>query len=165
VRQPAAAQVFKQVSSPFSAIYSLGDIPVNRPSKITRRQFLHLARFGLGGLTVTSLLSACGLSFDPEINGPLVPTTSPASRLATPSSTGELVEINLRAARASIDILSGGETRVWQYQGSLLQGPPTSLQTLPDSYLGPILRLRRGQTLKVHFENQIDEPSTIHWHG
>jgi blue copper oxidase len=36
---------------------------------------------------------------------------------------------------------------------------------LLDSYLGPIWRLRRGQTLKVHFENQIDEPSTIHWHG
>jgi FtsP/CotA-like multicopper oxidase with cupredoxin domain len=135
---------------------------VNRPSKITRRQFLHLAGFGLGGLTVTSLLSACGLSIDPEIIGPLVPT---ASRLATPSSTGELVEISLRAARGSYDILPDGATRVWQYQGSLLQGPPTSLKTLPDSYLGPILRLRRGQTLRVQFENQINEPSIIHWHG
>lgn len=138
---------------------------MNRASNLTRRQFLHLAGLGLGGLTVTSLLSACGLSIDPEIIGTLGPTASPASRLATPSSTGELVEISLRAARASYDILPGGETRVWQYQGSLLQGPPTSLQTLPDSYLGPVLRLRRGQTLRVHFENQINEPSIIHWHG
>jgi len=138
---------------------------VNRPSKINRRQFLHLAGLGLGGLTVTSLLSACGLSIDPETIGPLVPTASPASRLATPSSTGELVEISLRAARASYDILPDGATRVWQYQGSLLQGPPTSLQTLPDSYLGPILRLRRGQTLRAQFENQINEPSIVHWHG
>jgi FtsP/CotA-like multicopper oxidase with cupredoxin domain len=88
-----------------------------------------------------------------------------APGLATPSSTGELVEISVRAARASYDILPGGETRVWQYQGSLLKGPPDSLQTLPDSYLGPILHLRRGQTLKVHFDNQINEPSVVHWHG
>ena len=58
-----------------------------------------------------------------------------------------------------------GRRAVWQYQGRLLQGPPNTLQTLPDSDLGPILRLRRGQMLKVHFENQINEPSTIHWHG
>jgi FtsP/CotA-like multicopper oxidase with cupredoxin domain len=119
----------------------------------------------LGGLTVTSLLSACGLSIDPETIGTLVPTASPASRLATPSSTGELVEISLRAAPARFDILPGGATRVWQYQASLLQGRVASLQTLPDSYLGPILRLHRGQTLRVQFENQINEPTIVHWHG
>jgi len=138
---------------------------VNRPSNLTRREVLRLSGLGLGGLAVSSLLSACGLSLEPETLVPLDSTAAPASGLATPSSTGELVEISLRAARASYDILPGGETRVWQYQGSLMQGPPASLQTLPDSYLGPILRLRRGQTLKVHFENQINEPSIIHWHG
>ena len=138
---------------------------MNRASNLTRRQFLHLSGLGLGGLAVTSLLSACGVSLEPGTIAPLGSTAAPASVLATPSSTGELVEISLQAARASYDTLPGGETRVWQYQGSLLQGPPTSLQTLPDSYLGPILRLRRGQTLKVHFENQINEPSIIHWHG
>ena len=138
---------------------------MNRASNLTRRQFLHLSGLGLGGLAVTSLLSACGVSLEPETIAPLGSTAAPASGLATPPSTGELVEISLRAARASYDILPGGATRVWQYQGSLLQGPPSSLQTLPDSYLGPILRLRRGQMLKVHFENQINEPSIVHWHG
>lgn len=138
---------------------------MNSSPKITRRQFLHLAGLGLGGLTVSSLLSACGVSIEPETIAPLGSTAAPATGLATPSSTGELVEISLQAARASYDILPGGETRVWQYQANLLQGLPASLQVLPGSYLGPILRLRRGQTLRVNFENQIKEPSSIHWHG
>jgi len=138
---------------------------VNPPSKITRRQFLHLSGLGLGGLTVTSLLFACGLSLDPETIHALVSTAAPAPSTATQPSIGELVEINLRAAPARFNILPGGETRVWQYQASLLQGQPTSLQTLPDSYLGPILRLRRGQTLRVQFENRINEPTIVHWHG
>jgi FtsP/CotA-like multicopper oxidase with cupredoxin domain len=136
---------------------------VKQASNLTRREVLRLSGLGLGGLAVSSLLSACGLSLEAD---PLKPMGSRVvHEQATPSSTGELVEISLLAARASYDILPGGATRAWQYQGSLLQGPPASLQTLPDSYLGPILRLRRGQTLKVHFDNQIDEPSTIHWHG
>jgi FtsP/CotA-like multicopper oxidase with cupredoxin domain len=76
-----------------------------------------------------------------------------------------LVEISLVAGSASFNILPGGETRTWQYHANLLQGPSASLQTLPDSYLGPILRLRRGQTLRVKFENQINEPTVVHWHG
>ena len=136
---------------------------MNRPSNLTRREFLRLSGLGLGGLAVSSLLSACGLSIEPDTLVPLDATAAPG--LATPSSTGELVEISLRAARASYDILPGGATRVWQYQGSLLHGSPNTLQTLPDSYLGPILRLRRGQMLRVQFENLINEPSIIHWHG
>lgn len=138
---------------------------MNPHSKISRRQFLHLTGFSLGGLAATSLLSACGFSFDPETIDPYASSTPPAPGLASQAATGELVEISLQAARARFDILPGGETRVWQYQANLLQGPPASLQALPGNYLGPILRLRRGQTLRVQFENQINEPTSVHWHG
>lgn len=30
---------------------------------------------------------------------------------------------------------------------------------------GPVLRARRGETLKVHFVNQLDRPTAVHWHG
>ena len=126
---------------------------------------MHLSGLGLGGLAVTSLLSACGLSLDTVTINPSVSSAGPAPTTATQPTIGELVEINLRAASARFDILPGGQTRVWQYQARLLQGAPASLQTLPDSYLGPILRLRRRQTLRVHFENQINEPTIVHWHG
>lgn len=47
----------------------------------------------------------------------------------------------------------------------MLKGDPTSVQALPDSYLGPILRLRRGQKVRIDFVNRLDQPSTVHWHG
>ena len=34
-----------------------------------------------------------------------------------------------------------------------------------DSTLGPTFRVRRGQRLRVDFENALDEPSIVHWHG
>jgi FtsP/CotA-like multicopper oxidase with cupredoxin domain len=32
-------------------------------------------------------------------------------------------------------------------------------------YPGPLLRVAKGATVLVRFENQLDQPSTIHWHG
>ena len=47
----------------------------------------------------------------------------------------------------------------------MLAGDPASVVTLPGSYLGPILRVRRGQRVRVHFTNDLPEPSIVHWHG
>ncbi|HEU0200368.1 MAG TPA: multicopper oxidase domain-containing protein, partial [Burkholderiaceae bacterium] len=33
------------------------------------------------------------------------------------------------------------------------------------SYLGPVLDLRRGERVRIHFLNRTGEPSTVHWHG
>ncbi len=30
---------------------------------------------------------------------------------------------------------------------------------------GPLIRLREGQTVRLHVDNQLDEDSSIHWHG
>jgi len=30
---------------------------------------------------------------------------------------------------------------------------------------GPLIRLREGQTVRLHVENALDEPTSIHWHG
>ncbi|HEX7325005.1 MAG TPA: multicopper oxidase family protein, partial [Rhodanobacteraceae bacterium] len=56
-------------------------------------------------------------------------------------------------------------TRVWSYQARVLAGQPTCVQTWPGAYLGPILHLRRGQTVRVDFINHIGEPSIVNWHG
>jgi FtsP/CotA-like multicopper oxidase with cupredoxin domain len=32
-------------------------------------------------------------------------------------------------------------------------------------YPGPLIRARRGATLIVQFENRIEQPSSVHWHG
>ncbi|MEP0943685.1 MAG: multicopper oxidase domain-containing protein [Rhizobiaceae bacterium] len=34
-----------------------------------------------------------------------------------------------------------------------------------NNYLGPLLRVKQGQTLPIEVSNRIDETSTLHWHG
>jgi FtsP/CotA-like multicopper oxidase with cupredoxin domain len=54
---------------------------------------------------------------------------------------------------------------VWTYRGTVLKGDPAALQPLPGSHLGPILRVRRGQRVRIRFANDLPEPSIVHWHG
>jgi FtsP/CotA-like multicopper oxidase with cupredoxin domain len=75
------------------------------------------------------------------------------------------VELALRAGPGDARILPGAATRVWRFTGEVLKGPPQSLQAIPDSYLGPILRLRKGQKVRIRFANALPEPSIVHWHG
>ena len=54
---------------------------------------------------------------------------------------------------------------MWRFTGRVIKGPADSLQTLPGSYLGPVIRVRRGQRVRVRFANQLGEDSIVHWHG
>jgi len=75
------------------------------------------------------------------------------------------IEIELTARPTKVSILPGQATRVWSYQAQLLNGPKDVVQNLDDTYLGPIFRLQRGQKVRVHFRNEINEKSIVHWHG
>src|SRR5687768_3289776 len=84
-----------------------------------------------------------------------------------PSASGFVpdVELVLTAAPDEVSVLSGAPTRVWRFTGKVLKGPADTLQSLPGSYLGPVIRLRRGQKVRIRFANRLDEDSIIHWHG
>lgn len=75
------------------------------------------------------------------------------------------VELELRAAPSTAALRPGAPTRVWQYSGRVLRGPQTALQAIPGSYLGPVLRVRTGQRIRVHFANDLPEKTIVHWHG
>jgi blue copper oxidase len=75
------------------------------------------------------------------------------------------VEFILVAAPDEVAVLPGAPTRVWRFTGRLLSGPADTLEALPGSYLGPVIRLRRGQHVRIHFANELDEDSIVHWHG
>jgi FtsP/CotA-like multicopper oxidase with cupredoxin domain len=75
------------------------------------------------------------------------------------------VELELRAAPATVSIFPGAPTHVWSYSGRLIKGPPATLQTIEGSYLGPILRFRTGQRVRINFKNDLPEDTIIHWHG
>lgn len=48
---------------------------------------------------------------------------------------------------------------------SFLPGQPAATYGYNGPFLGPALRLRRGQRVNINFTNQLPEPTTLHWHG
>ena len=61
-----------------------------------------------------------------------------------------VVEINLDARIAPVEIAPGQTVDAWTYGGRVP---------------GPLIRLRVGDRLIVHFTNTLPEPTTVHWHG
>ena len=45
------------------------------------------------------------------------------------------------------------------------KGVNTPTLGLNQSYLGPVLRAKRGDTVSIKVENHINEVTTVHWHG
>ena len=84
----------------------------------------------------------------------------------TVGSEGEAnIVIALKATRSEVSILPGKSTPVWAYQGEVLRGDPSVLTSLPDSYLGPTLRVKKGERIRIEFTNDLPEPTVTHWHG
>ncbi len=92
-----------------------------------------------------------------------LPTNDPSSNNATTFTPD--VELKLIASLDEKTILPGAKTVTWSYQGELLKGDASTLVNLPDSYLGPILRLRKGRKVRIHLQNELPEETIIHWHG
>lgn len=75
------------------------------------------------------------------------------------------VEIELTAKPARAQILPGRQTDVWQFTGRVIKGPASTLQPIAGSYLGPTIRLQRGQKVRITFANRLPDSSIVHWHG
>lgn len=75
------------------------------------------------------------------------------------------VELALAAEPGEARVLAGAPTQVWRYTGQVIKGPPQALQPVADSWLGPTLRLQRGQRVRIRFSNRLPNPSIVHWHG
>lgn len=81
------------------------------------------------------------------------------------ASAGIDVHIELRAVQDQVAIRAGAPTRVWRYQGKLLRGDAGALEAWAGNYLGPIIRVRRGQRVRIDLINELPESTIIHWHG
>jgi FtsP/CotA-like multicopper oxidase with cupredoxin domain len=76
------------------------------------------------------------------------------------------LETELKAMQTTVPIFAGAQTTAWRYEAVLLKGAPSSVQMLPYSYIGPIIRSRRGQNMRVVFHNDLPgQLSIVHWHG
>lgn len=78
------------------------------------------------------------------------------------------VELALMATRAEVQLMAGKPTRVFTYQAQVLKGSAESAVALPNSPLGPVIRVKQGQKVRINFTNSLpgkDDASVIHWHG
>jgi blue copper oxidase len=121
----------------------------------SRRRFI--VRTGVGFLAAASMPSWLRAM---EMQG----MSKSAPNRASPSFKPD-VELELVARQGAVSILPGGATRVQQYAAKLLSGPKDTLTDLPGSYLGPIIRFQKGQKVRIHFRNDLMEPTITHWHG
>jgi len=66
------------------------------------------------------------------------------------SQVSGVVEFNLTAAPARLALVPGKPTEAWAYNG-----------TVP----GPTIELHEGDSVIIHFRNELPQPTTVHWHG
>lgn len=66
------------------------------------------------------------------------------------STVPHVVEVELTAAPARLALLPGTMTHAFAYNGHVP---------------GPTLEVREGDSVIVHFHNELPEPTTVHWHG
>ena len=111
-----------------------------------------------GGLRILSVASALlalgaltgqapGADAHPGASG--VPLAEPPVLENLADEPG-LVEVELTAAPERLSLRPGTEIEVLAYNGSIP---------------GPTLEIREGDRVRVHFRNELDEPTTVHWHG
>jgi len=120
---------------------------------INRRKFLTLAGSGAMALIGNSIMPAPIKSFA-------------LSNQTTQTDTEVDLVIKMRSMPGKVPIFSGPKTDVWKYSAEVLKGNPKSITNMGDeSYLGPIIRAKKGQRIRIHFHNKLRAKSIIHWHG
>jgi blue copper oxidase len=120
-----------------------------KSNNLNRRDFLYQAGLSSAAFSMIAVLNSC----------------SPSTEESTLQTGPVDVEFSLTAAFDNIQIFPGKKTDVWRYRGEVLSGSSESIHHLPNSYLGPVIRLKQGQKVRIHFYNELTEPSIIHWHG
>ena len=109
-------------------------------TSLTRRQALMLSGSAAAGLAVGGLPRwAHGA---PSVASPL-----PIPQLIE-ARNGEPVTLSLQKTRHRFG-----------------PGPAVPSQGISSSYLGPVVRVRSGDTIPFRVENNLDEETTLHWHG
>ena len=62
----------------------------------------------------------------------------------------KIAEFTLNVKKSTMEFFPGTKTNTYGYNGD---------------YLGPVLRVNRGDEVRIKVDNQLDEPTTVHWHG
>ena len=115
--------------------------------KQSRRSFIKSAGAGLLLPLSTPLLAK---TLSKELVKPTSKNTFAVPTLDTGVREGNKVNFNLLAQTGRTEFFKGKKT----FTAGLNQ-----------SYLGPVLRAKRGDTVSINVKNQIKDVVTLHWHG
>ena len=113
---------------------------MSKPSALTRRQALLLSASATAGF-VASVLPRWAQGAPAAVQALPIPTLIEAS-------SGEPVTLALQKT-----------------QHRFVPGRAVPSQGISASYLGPVVRVRNGDTMPFRVENRLDEETTLHWHG
>lgn len=122
----------------------------DRTPAVTRRTFIT----GAVGAGTLLTLTACGFF---EFRSPIStigrvdfrnPLHIPPLADSHRERSARVFELVAQAGRSAI--VPGGEAETWGINGSIL---------------GPTLRARRGEQVRIRFRNDLPAPTTLHWHG
>ncbi len=127
----------------------------------SRRHFLMKTGLGVAGLTALPSIAKAmeGMGTSGDMMMPKI-TPNKASQNFHPD-----VEFDLFCKPAAIQILDGSKTNLLQYTARLIKGPKDTLTSLPNSFLGDIIQLHKGQKVRVNLHNGLSQPTVTHWHG
>jgi len=94
-----------------------------------------------------------------------LPQSGASAERQEEADTGVGIHIELHAVQEHVALRPGAPTRVWLYRGKVLRGDASTLEASDATYLGPIIRVRRGQRIRIDLINELTEPTIVHWHG
>ncbi len=116
-----------------------------------RRKFITTTLLTSGAVATTGLLQSCKKYA--EVASKKSPTFNPD------------IEFDLISKAEKVNIFQDKPTDIYKYNFKLIKGRPTNIQNIENSYLGPIIRVKKGQKIRVNYKNLLDDESIVHWHG
>ncbi|WP_111748529.1 multicopper oxidase family protein [Salinisphaera orenii] len=131
-----------------------------KPIDQTRRKLLG----GLGSLAGLSALRPAALLAASD-DGTGAGTAGRAASAKDEPQQAVDVDFRLSAEPDTTPILPGTPSEVWRYKAALITGPQDTLTPVGKGFVGPLIRLRRGQRVRARLENRLSEDTTVHWHG
>ncbi len=128
-----------------------GETPIEGVLTVVSRRDLLTGFIGLAAVAAApiAITTGCGPGRRTSASSTTRPLPIPPLAEATVRPDG-IRRFRLRAQTGVSEILPGRQTPTWGYDSSIL---------------GPTLRARRGEAVRVDVRNATPEPTTVHWHG
>ena len=125
--------------------------------RLTRRNLLRL----LAGITLASL-GAAGCTADGRLGGD---DGQPVDTVGKVKFDRPLAIPPLAPSRHDDQGRRVFDLTAQSGQHQFLTGQPTPTWGFNGDYLGPTLRAKRGEQVRINVHNQLPETTTVHWHG